>query len=239
MQSRRGALRLATWEAGTVLWVCLASSALHFAFELSDYWLPMALFAAVNESAWEHTKIIFWPGLVAALVQYTYTRDVARNYWAGKATALTLTPVLVLLGYYAYMAWTKTSGATASLPKMLVIMVLGVCTAHAASWFMLTRAQYGPTPARMGVAAMAVLTAVFASFSYYPPRVFLFENYYCYEYTGEYGILADYAPYRVFVKVDEDGGAVRGRGLNYCDPPPAAGEDATASDKSGPQPARS
>ena len=52
---------------------------------------------------------------------------------------------------------------------------------------------------------MATLTAVFATFSYFPPKVFLFENFFCYQYTGEYGILDDYGPYRVFVKMDADG----------------------------------
>ncbi len=33
-------LKLGLWEAGCVIWVCVAGSLLHFAFELSDYWTP-------------------------------------------------------------------------------------------------------------------------------------------------------------------------------------------------------
>lgn len=47
-----GRLKLALWDIGTVFWVCIVGSTLHFAFELSEYWRPMALFGAVNESAW-------------------------------------------------------------------------------------------------------------------------------------------------------------------------------------------
>ena len=33
--------------------------------------------------------------------------------------------------------------------------------------------------------------------------MFLFENYLCYEYTAEYGILDDYGPYRMFRTPEE------------------------------------
>ncbi|MDH5254960.1 MAG: DUF6512 family protein [Gammaproteobacteria bacterium] len=211
-----GRLKLALWETGTVVWVCVAGSALHFAFELSEYWRPMALFAAVNESAWEHTKMYFWPGLFAALVQYTYTRDVANNYWLGKAAALAITPVLIWLTYFSYMSWVVASGSKASLPTMLSIMVLGISAGQAASWTILTRPPLQRAATRTAAGVMATLTAVFATFSYFPPKFFLFENFFCYEYTGEYGILDDYAPYRVFVKVGADGSTRAGGGVNYC-----------------------
>ena len=215
-QARTGRLKLALWEIGTVFWVCIAGSALHFAFELSDYWRPMALFAAVNESAWEHTKMYFWPGLLAALVQYTYTRDVANNYWLGKAAALALTPVLIWFTYFSYMSWVVASGGKASLPTMLSIMVFGISAGQATSWVVLTRPTLRIATTRMAAGTLTALTAVFATFTYFPPKVFLFENFFCYQYTGEYGILNDYGPYRVFVRVDADGSAQEGGGVNYC-----------------------
>jgi hypothetical protein len=39
----------------------------------------------------------------------------------------------------------------------------------------------------------------------------VFENFYCYQYTGEYGILDNYEAYRVFYKGERPGG-----GVNYC-----------------------
>jgi len=212
----RGRLTLAIWEIGTVIWVCVAGSALHFAFELSEYWRPMALFAAVNESAWEHTKMYFWPGLFAALVQYTYTRGIANNYWIGKALALAITPVAIWIIYFSYMGWVVASGGRASLPTMLSIMVLGISLGQATSWFVLTRPPFRTDTTRVAAGTMAMLTAVFATFSFFPPKIFLFENFFCYQYTGEYGILPDYTPYRVFVRVDESGAATEGGGVNYC-----------------------
>ena len=203
--------KLLAWEIGAIFWVACAGSMLHFAFELSEYWRPMALMAAVNESAWEHVKMYFWPGLALALVQYTYTRDVARNYWFGKAVGLAVTPVAILVSYFSYMAWVDHGGGKPSLAIMLTIMFLGIAAGQLTSWFILTGPELAAATRRYAVATYAALVLAFSSFTYFPPRVFVFENFYCYQYTGEYGILGDYAPYRVFYKGERPGG-----GVNYC-----------------------
>ena len=54
-----------TWIAFVI--AALAGSGLHFLYTL----LPCpvtALIAPVNESLWEHLKLLFWPGLIASLV---------------------------------------------------------------------------------------------------------------------------------------------------------------------------
>jgi hypothetical protein len=205
--------RLLAWEIGCIFWVAFAGSLLHFAFELTDYWRPVALFAAVNESAWEHTKMYFWPGLVWALVQYTYTRDIAHNYWLGKVVALALTPAVIFTSYFSYMGLVNALGIKPSLPIMLTIMFLGIAVGQLVSWRILRREPRRWSGALSGLvgAGYAALVLAFGSFTYFPPRLALFENFYCYQYTGEFGILEDYGPYRVFYQGERPGG-----GVNYC-----------------------
>ena len=95
-------IKLVLWEIGSFIWVVLAGSALHFSFELSEFWTPLAFISAVNESVWEHLKMYFWPGLIFALVQYTYTRDVANNYWYAKLASLIVTPLGIIFSFYDY-----------------------------------------------------------------------------------------------------------------------------------------
>lgn len=203
--------KLLLWEVGCIFWVALAGSLLHFAFELSEYWRPMALLAAVNESAWEHTKMYFWPGLLFAIVQYTYTRKIAHNYWLGKVVALALTPLLILVVYFSYLQYVDSTGAKPSLAVMLTIMVAGISAGQLGSWLILSSPSIRAVKRPHVVTAYAVLMLAFSSLTYFPPRVFVFENFYCYQYTGDYGILDNYEPYRVFYK-----GERPGAGVNYC-----------------------
>lgn len=208
-------LRLGLWEAACVTWVCVAGAALHFAFELSEYWQPMAFLAAVNESVWEHLKMYFWPGLFFALVQYTYTREIANNYWFGKAVALVATPVLIAIGYYAYFSYLEATSGRVSLASMLTLMLLGISIAQYLSYRILSLPQLELQLRGATVTTYAALVFMFGLFTYFPPRIFLFENYFCYQYTGEYGILSDYEPYRVFAR-SENGTVEQGGGVNYC-----------------------
>ncbi|MCP4001542.1 MAG: hypothetical protein GY727_11590 [Gammaproteobacteria bacterium] len=209
-------VKLGLWEVGCVLWVCIAGSLLHFAFELTEFWTPMALFAAVNESAWEHSKMYFWPGVVYALVQYTYTRDQANNYWLGKVVALGVTPLMIFVCYFSYMSWALSSGVKPNLAIMLSIMVGGISAGQFASYKILTAHPVELFSPRYVTAAFATLIFMFSTFTFLPPKVFLFEHFACYKYTGEFGILPDYEPYRVFAKVDENGEIIAGGGTNYC-----------------------
>lgn len=207
--------QLAIWELLCVLWIAVAGSALHFAFELSEYWQPMAILAAVNESIWEHCKMYFWPGLLFSLVQYTYTRNIANNYWLGKAMALAATPVIIIGSYYSYMAYAMAASGKASLPAMLSIMVFGIASGQFISYKILSMPPLAINFRKPIVAGYSALIFFFASFTYFPPKLVIFENYYCYQYTGEYGILTDYEPYRVFTR-SEDGVNKAGGGVNYC-----------------------
>ena len=206
--------KLLFWELSCVLWICAAGSMLHFAFELSEYWKPMALFAAVNESVWEHLKMYFWPGFLFTLAQYTYTRHLANNYWLGKVVALGVTPVAITLMYHGYMNYTVSTGGTFSVGTILMIMFLGVLIGQLCSWRILSSEPSRVIAPRYVAAGYFGLVGSFSLFTYFPPQVFLFENFLCYEYTAEYGILDDYEPYRMFRTQEEiDAG---GNSIWYC-----------------------
>jgi hypothetical protein len=208
-------IRLGLWEAACVVWVCVAGATLHFAFELSEYWQPMAFLAAVNESVWEHLKMYFWPGLFFALVQYTYTRDVANNYWLGKAMALAVSPLGIMIGYYAYFAYLTATDGRFSLASMLLLMLFGISVGQYVSYKILSMPPLEIQLRGAVAGTYAALVLMFGAFTYFPPKIFLFENFYCYQYTGEYGILSDYEPYRVFTRT-ENGIEEQGAGVNYC-----------------------
>jgi len=209
----RASNRLLLWELGCVAFICVAGSSLHFAFELTDYWKPMAVIAAVNESVWEHLKIYFWPGLLYALAQYTYTRDIANNYWLGKVVALGVTPVCIIVMYHAYIAYALGVHGETSVSALLLIMFFGVLAGQLCSWRILASKPAVWIEPRYVATGYATLLVMFSLFTFFPPKVFLFENYLCYEYTGEYGILADYEPYRMFTRPEDASG---GNSIWYC-----------------------
>jgi len=80
----------------------LAGTLLHFVYG----WWPNALtaiFTPVNESVWEHLKLLFWPYLAAAWLLVRRERE-PWPAWTGHLAALLSMPVLLLGVYYALKA---------------------------------------------------------------------------------------------------------------------------------------
>ena len=85
----------------TALGAILAGAGLHFLWQALPNPL-LALISPVNESVWEHLKLLYWPMLAAALVLARGPRRIA--VWAGFFPAIVLQPVFLLALYYGLRA---------------------------------------------------------------------------------------------------------------------------------------
>ncbi len=190
--------RVLAWEIGAFGVINVVAGSLHFAFELSDFNQVVAVFGSVNESTFEHLKLYFWPALVYALVQHAYMRNSVNNYWWGKGLAMLVTPLTIIFAFYFYLGIALPILGNGLLVFDIGTGVLGVLAGNIVSYRILTA---DPKPKRYntaGLVIVGVLAVLMATAAWYPPEFFLYENFFGYEYTGEYGILDDYSDYLVF-----------------------------------------
>ena len=61
--------RLFYWELAGFLFTAALGTLLHFVYDWSGGSTLAAAFSAVNESTWEHMKLLFFPALVFSVVQ--------------------------------------------------------------------------------------------------------------------------------------------------------------------------
>lgn len=186
------------WEVATFVVVMLGASALHFAFELSGFWRPLAVAASVNESTFEHLKLFFWPALMVSLVEHAYIKGRVNNYWWGKAMALLATPIAIIVSFYFYLGVALPLTGTGYLALDIGTGAFGVLVGNVVAYRILTAADKGVAYRTAGLIVIAVMAAIMALVAFFPPELFLFENFWGYEYTGAYGILEDYTPYLIF-----------------------------------------
>jgi len=187
--------RLLTWELAGSGFVFVVGALLHFAYEWCRCWTPLALFAAVNESVWEHLKLAFWPGLWFAAIEYPYLKADARNFLAAKAACLFVMPAFITAFFYGYTSALGDNVLAVDISSFLAAAVLG----HLVSYQIMTRPELPRGIARAAGAGLAALALAFSLFTYVPPRIFLFED----GRTHEYGLDA-YEP----LFVDDDQGGV-------------------------------
>ena len=66
--------RWQAWETIGLLWTLAAGNLLHFVYQWTGESTVAGLFAAVNESTWEHMKLLAVPWVLFSLVEYIALR---------------------------------------------------------------------------------------------------------------------------------------------------------------------
>jgi hypothetical protein len=186
--------KLVAWEVGGFFFIGLIGAALHFTFELSNFEdMIVAFFSAVNESTWEHLKMVFWPGLVFMLIEYTYVKDMVSNFLIAKVAGLFLMPLVIAGGWYAYTPFTGRS----VFPLDLALFYLAVLVGQVVSYVLITASPLARRFRTIAIGVLVVMLIMFSTFTFFPPRIFLFEHMDL-DDTGQYGILEDYEELRYF-----------------------------------------
>ena len=100
----------------------LGGTLLHFLYEWTGGAVWAAPFSGVNESTWEHMKLLFWPMLVFAIVQSRSFRD-RKDFWCVKLRGILLGLTLIPILFYTY------NGAIAPSPDWLNIAIFFISAA--------------------------------------------------------------------------------------------------------------
>ena len=80
----------------------LAGTALHFLYDVLPTPLA-ALFSPINESVWEHLKLLFWPMLIGALF-LSRKKEKKDRFWSSFFIAFLATPAFLLICFYGLKA---------------------------------------------------------------------------------------------------------------------------------------
>ena len=150
----------------TALGAILAGAGLHFLWQALPNPL-IALISPVNESVWEHLKLLYWPMLAAALVLARGPRRIA--VWAGFFPAIVLQPVFLLALYYGLRAL-GVQGLAVDLTLYVLTMAVGFLLAARLS-------RSGPARRLTGVSLLAGMLygAALVLFTFAAPPLGIFQ----------------------------------------------------------------
>lgn len=90
------------WQVAGFLFTSIFGTFLHFLFDLSGQSIIAALFSAVNESIWEHMKLIYYPMLLFAFIENHFWGKKHKHFWCIKLAGIMLGLILIPIIYYTY-----------------------------------------------------------------------------------------------------------------------------------------
>ena len=149
----------------------VAGSVLHFAFDWSGGWAPLAVVAAVNVSVWEHLKLAFWPGAVWAMVAPAPEGLRRVDLMAAKGLILLITAVLIVVVFRSYTAILGRN----LLPLDIGTFVLAILIGQSLSAALLSQgAPFGAAILWAGLALFGAQLAAYGLLTFFPPDHWLF-----------------------------------------------------------------
>lgn len=167
------------WQVAGFIFTCVLGTLLHFFFDFTGDGVVAALFSAVNESIWEHMKLLYYPMTVFALIEYRVWGKETENFWCVKLLGLLLGLGLIPVIYYTY---TGILGIRIDWLNVAIFFI-----AAAAAFYMETKLfqkEFScPFGGKVSFAVILLVGAAFIALTFLPPHIPFFRD----PQTGGYG----------------------------------------------------
>lgn len=172
--------QIRNWEIWGVVVTIIVGSLLHFVFDWSEKNQLVALFAPVNESTWEHLKQAFWPTFIFTLIEYFSWGREKKNFCFASFVKLFSMPIIIVALFYGWLVF---------FPDNFVwdisTFVFAVIFGYVLSNKILSSEKTFGSNILWSLLILAGLIK-FSLFTYFPPKIFLFED-----PDGNYGIVTE------------------------------------------------
>ena len=149
----------------------LGGTLLHFLYDWLGEAAWIAPFSGVNESTWEHMKLLFWPMFLFAIVQRFFFRD-REDFWCIKLKGILLGLVMIPVIFYTY------NGVIGRSPDWINIVIFFLSAAVA--YLYETRQFNNETTickrSKIAIALLCGIAFLFVIFTFITPRIGIFKD---------------------------------------------------------------
>ena len=167
------------WQMCGFLFTAVVGTLLHFLFDWTGGNVVVALFSAVNESIWEHLKLLFYPMVAFAVIEYFFWGKDIDSFWCVKLMGMLLGLVLIPVVYYTY---TGILGIKADWFN-ITIFFLSAMAVYWAETKLFQRRYICQFSAKLAVALICLISLTFTILTFAPPHIPFFQD----PMTGTYG----------------------------------------------------
>ena len=167
------------WQAAGFAAVTFGGTILHFLYDWTGGSILVSPFSGVNESTWEHMKLLFWPLFLFALVQRLFFKD-QENYWCVKLVEIVLGLVLIPVLFYTY------NGAFGKSPDWINIAIFYISALLVIlfEWLAFKKEWLQCRHPWLAFSAICLIGVLFVAFTFAPPQIPLFQD----PLSGSYGV---------------------------------------------------
>ena len=167
------------WQLWGFAVTSLCGTLLHFLYDWLGEAKWIAPFSGVNESTWEHMKLLFWPMFIFAIAQSFFFKE-NKSFWCIKLRGIIIGLSLIPIIFYTY------NGVFGKSPDWINIAIFFV---SAAITFLYETRLFNNDKIRCrspktDIATLCVIALLFIIFTFATPEIAIFKD----PLTNTYGI---------------------------------------------------
>jgi len=167
------------WQFAGFSLSSLLGTILHFLYNWTNKSILIAPFSGVNESTWEHMKLLYFPLFIFALVQSKFFKEY-KNFWCVKLIGILTGLVLIPVLFYTY------NGVFGKSPDFINIAIFFVSAgaAYLLEWRLLKNNKVKCKNSLLVFCAICFIGTLFILFTFVTPKIPIFMD----PITSGYGI---------------------------------------------------
>lgn len=148
--------------------LCLASSLFHFLYSATQF-KPLKIIAPIDESVFEHAKIIFYPLLIFCICVFFVKKPNSLDFLCVASKALVVSIIFMIISFYTY---------TGIVGKNYLILDIGIAFASLAIGLLVIYDFFekGKTAHILWVIAAIILFLSMTVFTFKKPNLPLFKE---------------------------------------------------------------
>ncbi len=159
------------WQAAGFAAVSLLGTGLHFLYDLTGNSVT-ALFSSVNESTWEHMKLLFFPMLLFAIAESLFLGKEYENFWCVKLCGILTGLLLIPVIFYTL------NGVFGKTPDFVNISIFFIAAAAAfiCETLIFKKGSLTCKFSKSAIALLCLIALCFWVFTFFPPQIPLFQD---------------------------------------------------------------
>ena len=171
--------KIRNYQIASAIFACIAGTLLHFTYKFFGENNFVALFSAVNESVWEHLKLLFFPMLLSIIIGYFFIGKNVPNFLCSKLMGILVSLFFIIVFFYTYTGIIGKSIIFVDIASFFVSVILGEYLSYK---FMISNFRCNTI---LAIIILVIILVCFFLFTYFTPKIQIFKD----PVTNQYGVM--------------------------------------------------
>ena len=169
--------KIRNYQIFSTIFTFILGSFLHFTYALSGNNPVVAIFSSINESVWEHLKLLFFPMLLTTIIGCFYIGKEEPNFLCSKTIGILVSMVFMVIFFYTYTGILGKNIPAIDIASFFIATIVGEFVSYV---LIVNKFKCNNV---IAIITLILIFTCFIIFTYFTPNIGIFKD----PVTGRYG----------------------------------------------------